>query len=331
VKKISSAWLVGATVALVTALFSASLPAPAQTQPTQPSLPQPTLTILSQPVESAALALPDAPEPQNSDPAASTSSSSPQGVPASTATPPAAAPAAAPGSGDAKQQQHSESERELKQEEQQRLLGVVPNFNVVMNGQATPLTGGQKWNLALHDVVDPFYFGWAFAVGGGYSELVDSNSGYGWGPSGYFKRVGANYADNVNGALIGNALLPQLLHQDPRYFRKGTGSIKGRIWAAALSTVVCKGDNGKTQFNVSNVLGNYISGAISNAYYPANQRGVGLTLENGSEVTLFGALGGQFYEFAPDLIRIVFHRHPKNDPAAAPAPPVPTPAATASH
>jgi hypothetical protein len=78
---------------------------------------------------------------------------------------------------------------------------------------------------------------------------------------------------------------------------------------AALSTVVCKGDNGKTQFNVSNVLGNYISGAISNVYYPANQRGIGLTLENGSEVTLFGALGGQMYEFAPDLIRIVFHRH----------------------
>ncbi len=194
-------------------------------------------TQLAQPLESAALALPDAPEPQNSDPAAPTSSSSLQSVPASVATPPAAAPAL---SGDAKQQQHSESERELKQEEQQRLLGVVPNFNVVLNGQALPLTGGQKWDLALHGVVNPFYFGWAFVVGGGYSELVDSNSGYGWGPAGYFKRVGANYADNVNGALIGNALLPQLLHQDPRYFRKGTGSIKGRIWVAALSTVECK-------------------------------------------------------------------------------------------
>jgi len=219
----------------------------------------------------------------------------------------------------------------LKQEEQQRLLGVVPNFNVVLNGQALPINGRQKWDLALHEAVNPFYFGWAFVIGGGYSELVDSNSGYGWGPPGYFKRVGANYADNVNGALIGNALLPQLLHQDPRYFRKGIGSIKSRIWVAALSTVECRGDNGKNQFNVSNVLGNYISGAISNAYYPANQRGVALTLENGSEVTLFGALGGQFYEFAPDLIRIVFHRHPKASPAAAPAPPVTTPAATASH
>ena len=66
------------------------------------------------------------------------------------------------GSADTKQQQHDKAERELKQEEQQRLLGVVPNFNVVLNGQALPLTGEQKWNLALHGVVDPFYFGWSF-------------------------------------------------------------------------------------------------------------------------------------------------------------------------
>jgi hypothetical protein len=266
----------------------------------------------SQPVEAAALALPEAPVPQSS------------AAPASTATPPTAAEPAPAGT---KQQQESEAERELKQEEQQRLLAVVPNFNVVMNGQALPLTGAQKWDLAFHGILDPFYIGWSFVIGGGYSELIDSNSGYGWGPPGYFKRVGASYADNVNGTLIGNALLPQLLHQDPRYFRKGTGSVKSRMWVAAVSTIVCKGDNGKRQFNTSNILGNYISGAISNSYYPADQRGVALTLENGTEVTLFGALGGQFYEFAPDLIRIVFHRHPKAGPAAAPAPPVASPAA----
>ncbi len=287
----------------------------------------------SQPVEAAALALPDAPGPQNGAPAASATSSSlqeaalaagPAATPAVAPTPASTPPSAtSPAPVDTKQR-HSEAERQLKLEERQHLLGVVPNFNVVLNGQALPINGRQKWDLALHEAVNPFYFGWAFVIGGGYSELVDSNSGYGWGPSGYFKRVGANYADNVNGELIGNALLPQLLHQDPRYFRKGTGPIKGRIWVAALSTVECRGDNGKTQFNVSNVLGNYISGAISNAYYPASQRGVALTLENGTEVTLFGALGGQLYEFAPDLIRIVFHRHPKATPTATPVAPAAT-------
>jgi hypothetical protein len=228
--------------------------------------------------------------------------------------------------GDGKQQSHAEAERELKTEEKQRLLGVMPQFQVVMGGKAVPLTGGEKWRLALHSAIDPFYIGWAFVIGGGYGEVVDSNSGYGWGPAGYFKRVGATYADNVNGALIGNALLPELLHQDPRYFRKGTGSIKSRFVYAALSTVICRGDNGKRQANFSNVLGNYISGAISNAYYPANERGVGLTFKNGTSVTLFGALGGQLLEFGPDIARLISKKkHPApavSVPASAFAPPV---------
>jgi hypothetical protein len=123
----------------------------------------------------------------------------------------------------------------------------------------------------------------------------------------------------VNGALIGNALLPQLLHQDPRYFRKGTGPIFKRFLYAAGSTVICKGDNGKWQPNVSNVLGNFVSGAISNVYYPRDERGVSLTLENGLSVTLFGALGGQVLEFGPDLARLVHRKKKAASPTTVPA------------
>lgn len=208
-----------------------------------------------------------------------------------------------------KARENAESEAILKKEEQQRLLGVVPNFNVVYEGQVVPpLTPREKFSLAIHTTVDPFTIAYAF-VGAGYSEVADTHNGFGWGPAGYFKRVGSGYADTVNGALIGNALLPVLLHQDPRYFRQGTGTIQSRFIHAALSTVICHGDNGKNQVNISNVLGNYISGAISNAYYPANERGVGLTLENGTEVTLYGAVGGQILEFAPDIINHFKNRH----------------------
>jgi hypothetical protein len=289
--------------------------------------------------------LPDAPAPRTDGQAAAqaapaggvqttpSSSSSQQGAPAASGvTPPAAGttPPTTPSAADAKQQQHDEAERELKVQEKQRLLGVMPQFQVVMGGQAVPLTAGQKWRLALRTTIDPFYIAWAFVVGGGYGELVDSDSGYGWGEYGYLKRVGANYADNVNGAVIGNALLPQLLHQDPRYFRVGTGPVFKRFLYAAESTVVCRGDNGKKQANVSNVLGNYISGAISNSYYPADQRGVELTLKNGTSVTLFGALGGQILEFGPDLARMV-HRKPKTvTPVAGPAVPAAAPGVTAA-
>jgi hypothetical protein len=271
---------ISVVLALFAAAFSASLPA------------QSYLTRQNQPaVETAYLALPDAPLPQNAPPTTPAAVSPSAASSSSQETAPTPPPTATPTPADAKQQQHDEAERELKVQEKQRLLGVMPQFQVVMGGEAVPLTGGQKWRLALHSAVDPFYIGWAFVIGGGWGEIVDSDRGYGWGDEGYFKRVGANYADNVNGAIIGNALLPQLLHQDPRYFRKGTGSFKSRFVYAALS----------------NVLGNFISGAISNAYYPADERGVALTLENGLSVTLFGALGGQILEFGPDLSRLV-HR-----------------------
>lgn len=313
-KPLPPARLVVATSALFVASFF--VPASARTQ-----LPQ---LIPQAALGNSALLLPEAPVPQTGGdagpPAAGTrpptsSASSQQSAPANTAASPQDPAAAA---AEAKKRQHDQAEQDLKVQEKQRLLGLMPQFQVVMNGQAVPLTGGQKWKLALHSAVDPFYIGWAFVVGGGYGELVDNDNGYGWETEGYFKRVGANYADNVNGALIGNALLPQLLHQDPRYFRKGTGSFKSRFLYAALSTIICRGDNGKNQPNVSNVLGNYISGAISNAYYPANERGVALTLENGTSVTLFGAIGGQILEFGPDIQRLLRHKKKATAPAASP-------------
>jgi hypothetical protein len=304
-----------ATVALCVATSYAALDAHAQSQQ----------LVLQAPIESAAL-LPEAPMPQTGDqaPAAAaattqtTTPAAPAGSSSSTPPDPSAA-TQTPTAADLKKQQHDQAERDLKVQEKQRLLGVMPQFQVVMGGQAVPLSAGQKFKLALHSAIDPFYIGWAFVIGGGYGELVGNDNGYGWATGGYFKRVGANYADNVNGALIGNAVLPSILHQDPRYFRKGTGPIFKRFLYAAQSTVVCKGDNGKWQPNVSNVLGNFISGAISNSYYPANERGVSLTLENGLSVTLFGALGGQVLEFGPDLARLV-HRN-KKVPAASPIDP----------
>ena len=209
-------------------------------------------------------------------------------------------------------EQRDEAKREVKAEKKQRAVGVLPLFNVVLNGQAVPLTPGQKFDLSFHTIVDPYTIGLAFIVGGGFGELTDSHTGYGHGPEGFFKRVGASYLDNVDGNLIGNAFLPVILHQDPRYYRKGSGSVKSRIIYSALTTFICHGDNGKLQFNTSNVAGNFIAGAISNAYYPADERGVGLTLENGLEVTLEGMAGAQILEFSPDLTSYLRRRRERH-------------------
>jgi hypothetical protein len=96
----------------------------------------------------------------------------------------------------------------------------------------------------------------------------------GW--NGYGQRFGAAYADSVTDIFFGGAILPSLLHQDPRYFYQGTGTIKSRTLHALANPFICKGDNGRNQVNFSSMGGDLISASISNAYYPESNRGAGL-------------------------------------------------------
>lgn len=205
-----------------------------------------------------------------------------------------------------------QAEEEVKEQEHQRVAGIVPSFNVTYRADAVSLTTKQKFELQLHAAIDPYTFSLA-AIVAGLDEAEDNNSGFGWGPAGYGKRVAAEYADNVIGNTLGNALLPSILHQDPRYFRLGHGSALHRVLYAFATTWVCKHDNThKWEPNYSNVLGNMIAGEISNLYYP-EQKGKNDTveaIENGLTVTFEGSFGGELQEFWPDISRKLFHKDP---------------------
>jgi len=204
------------------------------------------------------------------------------------------------------------AEEEIKVEEKQRVLGLIPNFYVSYIPNAAPLTSKQKFKLAWKTVTDPITFA---VVGGaaGVEQAQDHFSGYGQGAQGYAKRFGAGYADTVSGTFIGSAILPSLLKQDPRYFYKGTGSKTSRFFYAIANAVICKGDNGHWQTNYSNILGSLAAGGISNIYYPAQNRdGAGLTFENAAIGLGAGAVGNLFQEF---IIRKMTPKIPKNNPA----------------
>ena len=242
------------------------------------------------PVEAATAQLPAAPDPQAD---AQSSSSAQQ--------------SATQQQSQQQLSQHDRAEQDIKKQEQQRVLGLLPQFNATDNQNAVPLSAGQKFKLAFRSAIDPATFVIA-GLAAGISEAQDGYPGYGWGAQGYFKRWGASYADSFDSTMIGNAMLPALFHQDPRYFRLGKGKVMHRVWYAALTTVRCKGDNGKWQFNYSNVLGNFAAGGISNIYYPSSDRGAGLTIERASVVTAEGALGALFLEFWPDISRKIHHK-----------------------
>jgi len=189
------------------------------------------------------------------------------------------------------------AQEQFREEEQQRVLGIIPNYYVSYVPNPPRLTAGQKFNLAWKTATDPVSLvaNGAFA---GAEQASNAFSGYGQGAKGYAKRFGASFADSFDGGMIGGALLPVLLKQDPRYFYKGTGSIRSRILYAVANGVVCKGDNGHWQPNYSGILGGIAAGGISNLYYPAVDRsGVTLTFENALIGTAEGVVQNLLQEF----------------------------------
>jgi hypothetical protein len=192
---------------------------------------------------------------------------------------------------------HDRVEEDMRAEEKQRVLGAIPNFYVSYNWNAEPLSSRQKYRLAWKTSIDPISIAIALGVAG-VEQSQNAFSGYGPGMQGYAKRFGAFNADNFVGTFLTDAVLPSFLHQDPRYFYKGTGSIRARALYAIASVVICRGDNGHWQPNYSNVLGNLAAAGISNLYYPASNRdGVGLTIQNSLIDTAAGAVGALFQEF----------------------------------
>jgi hypothetical protein len=189
------------------------------------------------------------------------------------------------------------AEEQLKVQETQRVLGVIPNFYVTYNPDALPLSSKQKFELAWKTSVDPVTLG-ASAVIAGVEQANNSYRGYGQGTQGYAKRYGASFTDSFVGVMVGGAILPALLKQDPRYFYKGTGSKRSRVLYALANAVICKGDNGRWQPDYSGILGSLASGGISNLYYPASSRnGAWLTFEN-TFIGIGGSgIGNIFQEF----------------------------------
>ena len=189
------------------------------------------------------------------------------------------------------------AQAQIELAEKQRVLGVFPNFYASYVWDAAPLTARQKYSMAWRLSVDPVTFASA-ALTAGAEQAGNGFRGYGFGVAGYGKRFGAAYGDDLTSTLLGQAILPALLHQDPRYFVKGTGTVRSRTLYALANTVMCRGDNGRWQVNYSNIVGNMASASLSNVYYPTSSRhGAGLTIENSLLSTASGAAGNLLQEF----------------------------------
>ena len=184
---------------------------------------------------------------------------------------------------------------QLKTQEHQRVLGVVPNFYVSYEKDPAPLTAKMKFRLALKVSTDPVTAVGVLAVSG-FRHAGDSLD-YGQGWDAYGKRLGATAATNFSNIMIGGAILPSLLHQDPRYFYQGTGTTGSRIRHAMFSPFITRSDTGKPVPNYSSIGGDLAAAGLANLYLPQSNRGIGPVFGNfaiGTAERIGAALAQEF-------------------------------------
>jgi len=192
-----------------------------------------------------------------------------------------------------------------------RILGVIPDYQTVNETptvKVAPLTNKEKWWLGLKESIDPFNVASA-VMAAGFSQRGDQTPKYGEGWNSYGQRVGAALADFTTQNLFSAGLLACVLHQDPRYFRKGpVTKIPARILYSISRLVIARQDSGREAFNASGIFGMGLGIAASNLYYPsASIRGEVMAAR--VETSLFGGVTGNLMsEFWPDIQKKFFHR-----------------------
>jgi len=203
-----------------------------------------------------------------------------------------------------------------------RILGVIPNYLTVEDPRqkVTPLTVKQKFGLFAKETFDPFTFV-SSAAGAALSQIDNDNPKYGHGAGPYAERFGAAVGDVTTQNFFSDAVLASLLHEDPRYFRKGPEfGAWYRVGYALSRVVITRTDRGSDRFNYSGMLGMGLGIGLSNAYYPdSSVTGEEVATRFGTSL-LANALGNLLPEFWPDFHEKFFHRKPRpvSPPSAPP-------------
>lgn len=163
---------------------------------------------------------------------------------------------------------------QVQMETQQKMFGIVPNYYTVYDaGNSVPLTAKLKFELARKTSFNPVTIAGVMFVAG--VKQAGKTPDYQMGWAGYGQRLGATATTGLADILIGGAILPSLLHQDPRYFYQGTGTTRSRLMHALSNAIVIRGDSGRNQFNYSSIGGDLATSALQLTYFPQSNRSAG--------------------------------------------------------
>jgi hypothetical protein len=219
-----------------------------------------------------------------------------------------ALPAQAPGDGVAHSQVSQNTQSSPPEAEPKRIFGLLPNYRTSASLQDyKPLTIKEKFKVAGEDAFDRGTIALS-AMFGGLAQLNNAEPRFGHGLPAYARYFGTSYGDFAIGDYMTEAIFPAMLHQDPRYFRRGTGSRLSRLGYAMGQIFWTHKDSGSTQFNYSEVLGNSTATAISEAYYPSGRSASEAVSKFGVQLGVDMA-SNIIKEFSPEIGRMFSHKH----------------------
>jgi hypothetical protein len=204
---------------------------------------------------------------------------------------------------------NKENQKSTEGEQTKRMLWVVPNFGAVnADTQLPPMSTREKFSLAAKDsVTDYSSYTWA-GILAGQAYLLNADPEFGRGGAAYGRYYWRTFVDGVSGTFFTEAIVPSIRHEDPRYYTLGKGGFLKRTGYAISRAFVTKMDNGDTGFNCSEVCGNALTAGLSNAYYPAQERGFSQTAYNFGEQMESAVLNHIFQEFWPDIRKTVLRQ-----------------------
>ena len=177
-----------------------------------------------------------------------------------------------------------------------RMFGLLPNHATVEgNRRVAPISAQVMFESTAKNTFDPVVFSFA---------ALTTATGQG-GAGSYGERYARTFADTTIGNFMTSAVMPSLLHQDPRYYQRGSGSIASRAMYAVSRTVITRDSGGSRAFNTSEMLGNLTASTLANAYYEPSRRSVETTLIRWATQVAWDALSNELKEFWPDVRRHV--------------------------
>ena len=210
------------------------------------------------------------------------------------------------------QSQNSPAPEDKTKAKNDRMFYVMPNYLTVDGqSQVAPISWKEKFAIAAKGSFDPYEFA-IISVVAGIRQAENSDPPFGQGMKGYGKRYGAAFADQVDGNIMVGGIYPTLLSVDPRYFRLGRGSFGHRFGYAISRVFVARKDSGGSIFNIPEFAGNATAIAISNVYYPADDRTFSGNLNNWGTQMGLDAFGNELKEFWPDVHNYLMRRHTRH-------------------